>query len=86
MSFGINFIGEPLAIKRKLSEESERYSGQSKVELDAVIPALEILLDQQVANGVVQLVANGHATITDGVKTYGQCNVELKALGQLVEY
>lgn len=88
MGFSVNFIGKPEVIKRKLAEESERLTGQNKVEFDAVKPALDILLDQQVNNGIVQLNANGHATITgDGghLKTYGTCGVELKSLGQLAE-
>lgn len=85
MSFSISLIGKPEAIKRKLEEESQRLTDQSKEEFDAVKPALETILDQQVANGVIHLTANGHATFADGVKTYGSCGVEVKTLGQLVE-
>lgn len=88
MSFSVNLIGKPEAIKRKLAEESERLTGQGKVEFDAVKPALDILLDQQVNNGIVQLNCNGHATTTGDdqhLKTYGSCSVELKTLGQLTE-
>lgn len=86
MSFSITRIGKPDAIKRALSEESARLSGQSKEEFDAVVPALETILDQQVGNGVIHLSANGHATFNDGKKTYGTVNVEVKPLGgQLAE-
>lgn len=85
MSFSVTFVGKPEAIKRKLVEESARLTGQSKTEFDAVCPALETILDQQVGNGAVHLSANGHATFTDGVKTYGNCNVEVKTLGQIAE-
>lgn len=85
MSFSVSIIGMPEAIKRKLVEESERLTGQSKVEFDAVKPALDTILDQQVNNGVVHLSANGHATFTEGEKIYGSCGVEVKTLGQLAE-
>jgi hypothetical protein len=87
MSFSVSYIGKPEAIKRKLQEESNRLTGQSKTEFDTVRPALDTVLDQQVANGVIMLSANGHANFDkDGVKTYGNCNVDVKSLGsQLVE-
>jgi hypothetical protein len=85
MSFSIYCIGKPDAVKRKLVETSISLSGQSKDEFDAVAPAIATILDQQVGNGVVQLNANGHATITDGVKTFGQVSIEVKPLGQFVE-
>lgn len=72
--------------KRKLVEESERLSGQSKDEFDAVRPAIETILDQQVGNGVIHVKANGHATFTDGKKTYGNCSVDVNPMGaQLAE-
>lgn len=85
MSFSVSFIGKPEAIMRKLGEESERLTGQSKTEFDALKPALETILDQQVGNGVISLNANGHASFSHGAKTFGTCSVEVKTLGQLVE-
>lgn len=96
MSFSVTFIGKPAAIKRKLEEESARLTGQSKAEFDAVRPALDTILDQNVGNSVVQLHANGHATFEQRppqadaeslvpVKTFGSCNVDVKVLGQLAE-
>ena len=85
VSFSVTFVGKPEAIKRKLAEESARLTGQSKTEFDAVKPALETILDQQVGNGAVHLSANGHATFTDGAKTYGNCQVDVKSLGQIAE-
>ena len=86
MSFSVTFFGKPDAIKRKLAEESAKLTSQSKTEFDAVLPALETILDQQVGDGkVVRLSANGHATFADGVKTYGNCNVEVSQLGQIAE-
>ena len=86
MSFSVTFIGKPEAIKRKLAEESERLTDQSKVEFDAVRPALETILDQQVGNNAVHLSANGHASFDGaGGKTYAECNVDGKTLGQIAE-
>ena len=86
MSFSISVIGKPDAIKRHLAKESERMTGQSKTEFDAVKPALETILDQQLGNGVIHLSANGHANFdVADVKTYGNCNVDVKALGQIAE-
>ncbi|MEP6743424.1 MAG: hypothetical protein ABJB61_13075 [bacterium] len=85
MSFSVIFIGKPEAIKRKLAEESNRLTGQSKDEFNALRPALETILDQQFGNGAISLNAYGHASFTDGEKTFGNCGVEVKPLGQLVE-
>jgi hypothetical protein len=86
MSFSVSYVGKPDAIKRKLAEDSDRLTDQSKVEFDAVKPALETILDQQVGNGLIHLSASGHATFTNGVKTYGNCNVDVKPLyGVLVD-
>lgn len=78
MSYSVTFTGTPEEVKAKLAEESAKLSGQSKVEFDAVKPALETILDQQVANGNVRLHANGHATFVNSVKTYGNCSVECR--------
>jgi hypothetical protein len=85
MSFSVTYVGKPDAIKRKLEEESARLAGQSKTEFDAVKPALDTILDQQVGNGAVHLTANGHATFSDGVKTSGNCHVSVNTLGQIAE-
>jgi hypothetical protein len=85
MSWSINVIGKPEAVKRALARQSEQLTGQSKEEFDAAKPAIETLLDQNIENGVVQLDANGHASLADGAKTYGTCSVSLKTLGQIVE-
>ena len=84
MSFSVSFVGKPEAIKLKLVEESERLTSQSKEEFDAVKPALEIILDQQVGDNVVSLNAYGHASFSNGIKTFGACSVDIKQLGKLV--
>ena len=85
MSFSVTFVGKPEAIKRKLDEESARLTDQSKAEFDAIKPALETILDQQVGGNAIHLSANGHASFANGVKTYGACQVEVKSIGSLAE-
>jgi hypothetical protein len=86
MSWSISVIGKPEAVKRALARQSETLTGQSKEEFDAVKPALDTILDQNVENGLIQLNANGHASFSDGKKTFSNCSVEVKALaGQLAE-
>lgn len=78
MSFSISTRGTPEAVKAAIQAESDRLTEQSKAEFDAIKPALETLVDQQVGNGLVDLQANGHATFTDGQKTYGNVSVSVK--------
>lgn len=89
MSFSVSFIGKPDAIKNALAKESDRLTGQSKDEFDAVKPAIEAILDQNMNLGgdpsVLQVEANGHAKFLDGVKQYGNCSVKVARIGILVE-
>lgn len=81
MSFSVSLLGRPEAIKDNLFKESERLTGQSKEEFDAIAPALTMILDHIVnPQGVVHLSVHGHAAFADGVKTFGQCNVEIKVI------
>lgn len=45
MSFSVSFFGKPDAVKRALARESERLTGVSKEEFDAVRPAIETVID-----------------------------------------
>lgn len=85
MSYSVTFIGKPEAVKRALDKTSNELTGQSKEEFDAVKPALETIMDQQVGNGIIKLNAYGHANIADGKKTFGNCGVEIAPIGMLVE-
>jgi hypothetical protein len=85
MSFSINRIGTPDAIKRSLDKLSGELTGLNKQEFDAIKPALETILDQQVANGVIHLDAGGHSSFSaNGAKTFGTCSVTIKAPGALL--
>lgn len=89
MSFSVSIVGKPEAIKRALANESERLTGQSKEEFDAVKPAIETILDQNMNLGgdpsVFRVDANGHANFSGGVKQYGNCSVKVERIGVLVE-
>lgn len=89
MSFSVSFIGKPDAIKNALAKESDRLTGQSKEEFDAVKPAIETIVDQNVTGvgdqAVLHVEANGHANFTDGVKQYGSCQVKVSRIGVLAE-
>lgn len=82
MSFSIALLGTPGGIKKKLDEESARLTGNSKAEFDAVKPAIEAILEQQVGNGLINIRANGHAIFDGaGAKTYGNCVVHVEPTG-----
>ena len=90
MSWSINVIGKPDAIKRALARQSETLTGESKREFDEARPAIETLLDQNMsAEGAcpyaICLDANGHGSSREGKKLYGACSVSIKTLGQMVE-
>ena len=89
MSFSVSFVGRPDAIKRELENESQRLTGASKEEFDAIRPALEAVIDQNVAasgpSPALHVEANGHASFVDGIKTFGQCSVGVKRLGSIAE-
>lgn len=89
MSFSVSVIGRPDAIKRVLAVESDRLTGQSKEEFDAVKTAIETILDQNVNIGgdpsVFHVEANGHANFSEGVKQYGNCSMKVARICILVE-
>jgi hypothetical protein len=91
MSFYVSIVGKPDALKRQLAKEAETLSGQSREEFDAVRPALEAIIDQNVSDpsvagpSVLRVQANGHATFINGVKTSGQCTVHVESIGPLAE-
>jgi len=78
MSFSVTVKGTPADVKAKLLEESGRLTDQSKEEFDAILPAMNTILDQQVGVTSVTLEANGHASFAAGEKTYGQAQVSIK--------
>lgn len=84
MSFSFCYIGRPDAVKRKLDDFCELLKGDSKVEFEAVKPAINTIIDQNVNDGIINVRAFGHASFTNGVKTFGTCTVEVKQLEGLL--
>ena len=85
MSWSVNFLGTPNKVSEALTAQSEKLSGQSKQEFDDALPHMKALIESNVGdNKYVKLVANGHATFTDGVKTEGYTVVNIEAAYGLV--
>jgi hypothetical protein len=79
MSWSVRFIGKPENVIGALDKHSETLTGQSKAEFDEAKPALQTLVRQHVGQ-LVDLSANGHATFTNGEKSFGNCGVTLGAM------
>ncbi len=84
MSFAINVVGTPEGLKRALAEYSERQTEPSKTEFDAVKPAIETVIDQNVPfeghQVLLHVEASGHASFVDGVKKYGTARINVRQL------
>ena len=76
MSWSVHFIGHAQNVVRALKAESTRLSGPSKEEYDQALPHLCALVSGN-AGPTVDLRANGHATLKDGVRVYGITSVRL---------
>lgn len=88
MSWSISLIGNPSLIAGALEKESERLTGESKVEFDAAKAHLQALLKENFSplNSLVRLTASGHGYKKEGLDVYRQCYVTLEPLtGTLVE-
>lgn len=85
MSWSVNYIGTPEKILAAMDDLSTKLNGQSKLEFDEALPHLKALVSSNVGSQTgFWLIANGHATITEGVKTYGYLSVDLKQVGDLL--
>lgn len=96
MSWSVQGVGKPEALKRLLQKNSEQLTGQSKEEFDQARPHLEALIDLNTSGTywpfAMKLVASGSASFSKaigeegpGVKTWGNCSVELTNIGPLAE-
>jgi hypothetical protein len=85
MSWGIQELGKPEALKRAIDVSVEQYSGQSKEEFAQAAPHLKGLLDAANPDAVVSLNASGHGHMAAGVFVPEYLNVEIKQLGLLAE-
>lgn len=81
MSWSIMFIGKPENVAVALEQESEKMSGQSKVEYDSAKPYLIGLVQENFGNvsQFIKISANGHG-FNDKVSPYRNCNVSIESL------
>jgi len=91
MSWGIQKVGKPEALKRAIDAEVEKYSGLSHEEFANVSLHLQGLLDWANPDVVMSLVASGHGhmtasdSVSPGVFVAEYLNIEIKHLGMLAE-
>ncbi len=83
MSWSVSFIGKPHAVREELAKTSLTLSGQSKTEYDAALPHMQALValnepSAGTTDDAIELIANGHSTLQNDVRTYGSVNVSLK--------
>lgn len=80
MSWSVSLIGTPQGVNKELNSIAEQMGdGQSKAEFEEALPHIQGLVSLAVAQNV-KLVANGHATITDGKKSFGTISVVLECM------
>jgi hypothetical protein len=91
MSWNIAIIGYPSHLVAALHKESERLTGNSKLEFDAALPNMVNLINLNYNNQaegqvpVLRLVAHGHAYANETGPVYGNVSVTLAAIdGALV--
>ena len=61
MSWSVQFIGKPEKVSEALQAQSEKMSGESKVEYDSALPHLVALVNENFGYDYpVKLLASGH--------------------------
>ena len=86
MSWSIQKVGKPEALKRAIDVGVEQYSGQSKEEFAMAAPHLKALLDMAPPSCAYALNASGYGRLDpDGKFIPDGLNVEIKVVGLLVE-
>ena len=77
MSWSISFMGAPRNVAIALKNESEKLSGESKVEYDAALPHMVGLVEQNFENvPMVKINASGHGYV-NGENEERQCSVAI---------
>ena len=78
MSWSVSAIGKPANVVKYLKDQSEKQSGQSKVEYDDALPHLVGLVEQVFSEGdppCVKISANGSGFARDGKQVQRSCSV-----------
>jgi hypothetical protein len=78
MSWSVSAVGTPEGVANRLDAYAEELSGQSKDEFMEAKPYLQGLVRQMVKQNV-RLAANGHASFSNGSKSYGNINVTIES-------
>lgn len=67
MSWSVSFLGEPQKVGKALYDESEKMSGQSKIEYDSALPHLVALVHENFGTSyLIKVDANGHGSSVNG--------------------
>lgn len=90
MSWSVNVIGKPVAVKVAIEKECANYGAPSdtnfsRAEFEAAKPALLALVDLAVGNKAVKVNASGHGTYQNGVQIDGYVSVNIDTLYGFVE-
>lgn len=78
MSWSIKFFGHPDKVIEALEAESNKLSGESKVEYDAALPHIVGLVKQNYndqSKPLIQVDASGHGYSHDGKSMQRNCKV-----------
>jgi len=80
MSWSISFIGAPEKIVTALQENSEKLSGQSKIEYDSALSSLVGLVKENFggANQLLKINASGHGFANSVEQLTRQCTVSIE--------
>ena len=79
MSWSVQFIGKPEKVVEALTEQSEKISGESKVEYDTALPHLIALVKENFGSGyAIKLVASGRGSM--GEKPSRQLTVSIELI------
>lgn len=78
MSWSVTLVGTPEGVAKELDAQALTLNGQSKEEFLEARPYLQGLVRLSVGPGLIKLLASGHASFTNGMKTVGNISVSLE--------
>ena len=87
MSWSICFIGKPEKVAEALEKESEKMTGESKVEYDSALPHFTALVKENFGNDLqlLKITASGHGYKNNNEPVNRQCQVNIESVyGTLV--
>lgn len=80
MSWSIAIIGKAENVVKALDEQSEKLSGQSKIEYDDVLPHMKAIVSQNFGNEnvCISVSASGHGYAVDGEQKNRTASVRIE--------